>query len=134
MGFLPSVYNSTKFRKSQLRLILLHVASRSRENSLGRLHKAAVMSAPLLAVPADESVLPVSSTTSTSLGGIRMSTESVSSETGHVTQPTVGQVPARRIARHTIGILLLLITVVLWTASNFLASVRTSHEILLAEC
>lgn len=30
--------------------------------------------------------------------------------------------------RHTVGILLLLVTVVLWTASNFLASVRTPRK------
>jgi hypothetical protein len=32
----------------------------------------------------------------------------------------------RVIARHTLGILLLLTTVLLWTASNFLASVRAA--------
>ena len=31
--------------------------------------------------------------------------------------------PFNRVARHTLGIILLLVTVVLWTASNFLASV-----------
>lgn len=34
--------------------------------------------------------------------------------------------------RHTVGILLLLVTVVLWTASNFLASVSISLRIVIA--
>ena len=38
----------------------------------------------------------------------------------------------RNVARRTLGIILLLVTVVLWTGSNFLASVSGPHVYLLS--
>lgn len=49
----------------------------------------------------------------TSLGELRRSLE----------HPVVTMAPTSIIARRTLGIILLMFTVVLWTASNFLASV-----------
>ena len=42
-------------------------------------------------------------------------------------------IPARKLARHTVGIFCLLVTVFLWTVSNFLASV-SNHSSQLNAC
>ncbi|KAL9131827.1 MAG: hypothetical protein Q9217_000354 [Psora testacea] len=81
------------------------------------------MNTPLAPSPADDAVVPVSSPRSQSLDALRRrSTDSFRSETASRKRSSDAPVPIRKVARHTVGILLLLVTVVLWTASNFLAS------------
>ncbi|KAF6231575.1 hypothetical protein HO173_010327 [Letharia columbiana] len=83
------------------------------------------MSQPLAPVPADDFVLPVPNSRSEDSQAGRRSTDSSWSQRSRMSShktPPPHQKPLRGVWRHTIGIILLLATVVLWTASNFLAS------------
>ena len=80
----------------------------------------------LAPVPADNSVLPVPTIRSEHSQVGRRSIDSSWSQrsrSGPDIRPPLQENPVRGVWRHTIGIVLLLATVVLWTASNFLASV-----------
>ena len=84
------------------------------------------MSQSLVMVPADNFRLPVSTSGSDHTETMRRSTDSSwSQRSGNVSDKKhlLHQNPLRGVWRHTIGIILLLATVILWTASNFLASV-----------
>ena len=78
-------------------------------------------------VPADEFVLPLPAAHDESTEPLRRSTDSSHSRTYSTKPSQGGQKPARKVWRHTVGIALLLATVVMWTASNFLASVGLNH-------
>ncbi len=84
------------------------------------------MSRPLATVPADDFVLPVptwhSEDSQVARGSID-SSWSQRSPRAHDERPSRHKKPPQGVWRHTIGIILLLATVFLWTASNFLASV-----------
>lgn len=95
------------------------------------------MSRPLAPVPANDFVLPVPASPSDSSQAGRRSTESSWSQRSRRSsdkRPPPHQKPLRGVWRHTIGIILLLSTVILWTASNFLASVGFTDGILFAVC
>ncbi|CAF9908521.1 hypothetical protein IMSHALPRED_006696 [Imshaugia aleurites] len=83
------------------------------------------MSGPLAPVPADDFVLPVPTSQLEDQQAGRRSTDSSWSQRSRNSadkrHPRY-QEPLRGVWRHTIGIILLLATVILWTASNFLAS------------
>ena len=84
------------------------------------------MSRSLAPVPADNFALPVPSLRSEHSQVLRRSTDSLWSQKSRnrLGKKTLHhQNLLRGVWRHTIGISLLLATVVLWTASNFLASV-----------
>ena len=84
------------------------------------------MSPSLAPVPADNLVLPVPTLRSEHSQAVRRSTDSSWSQrsrTGSDKTPPPQQNSLTGVWRHTIGIVLLLATVILWTASNFLASV-----------
>lgn len=84
------------------------------------------MSRPLAPVPADDFVLPVPISRSEGSQIGRRSTDSSWSQkslNSSRKRPPPHKKPLHGVWRHTIGIILLLATVVLWTASNFLASV-----------
>lgn len=85
------------------------------------------MSQTLTSVPADNIALPVSNSGSDhSQQALRRSTDSSWSQRSRNCsdqRPPPHQNSLRGVWRYTIGIILLLATVVLWTASNFLASV-----------
>lgn len=83
------------------------------------------MSRPLAPVPADDFVLPVPISRSEGSQIGRRSTDSSWSQrsiNSSRKRPPPHKKPLHGVWRHTIGIILLLATVVLWTASNFLAS------------
>ncbi|MCJ1453647.1 hypothetical protein MMC28_003994 [Mycoblastus sanguinarius] len=73
-------------------------------------------------VPAEDFTLPIPAPLSESEEANRRSTDSRGSHRTSGRNPTPDKPWLRRLARHTIGIILLLTTVILWTASNFLAS------------
>ncbi|CAD6593779.1 MAG: hypothetical protein ASARMPREDX12_007631 [Alectoria sarmentosa] len=80
---------------------------------------------PPAPVPTDEFVLPLPNSRSEDSQADRRSTDSSWSQRSRrssVKRPPPHQIPLRGVWRHTIGTILLLATVVLWTASNFLAS------------
>ena len=84
------------------------------------------MSQSLAMVPADNFGLPVSTSGSDHNQTVRRSTDSSWSQRSRDVSDkrhSLHQNSLRGIWRHTIGIVLLLATVILWTASNFLASV-----------
>lgn len=84
------------------------------------------MSRTLTSVPTDNIALPVSNSGSDHSQALRRSTDSSWSQRSRNRsdqRPPLHQNSLRGVWRHTIGIILLLATVVLWTASNFLASV-----------
>ena len=84
------------------------------------------MSHSFAPAPADDSVLPVSTSSSDHSQAVRRSSDSSWSQRsrhGSDTRHPFHHRSLRGAWRHTIGIVLLLTTVVLWTASNFLASV-----------
>lgn len=84
----------------------------------------AAMSGPLAPVPADDFVLPVPKMYTEDPEEARRSVDSARSQHFYDERnPSSPKKPLRSVWRHTIGIILLLATVVLWTASNFLASV-----------
>ena len=85
------------------------------------------MSGPMPPVPADEFVLPLPAAHDESTEPLRRSTDSSYSRTYAAKPSQGGQKPAWKVWRHTVGIALLLATVVMWTASNFLASVGSHH-------
>lgn len=85
------------------------------------------MSGPSAPVPADEFILPFPAAHDESTEPLRRSTDSSHSGTYFAKPSQGGQKPARKVWRHTVGIALLLATVVMWTASNFLASVGCHH-------
>ena len=85
------------------------------------------MSGPSAPVPADEFVLPLPAAQDESTKPLRRSTDSLHSGIYSAKPSQGGQKPARKVWRHTVGIALLLATVVMWTASNFLASVGCHH-------
>ena len=84
------------------------------------------MSGPLAPVPADDFVLPVPTSQLEDQQAGKRSTDSSWSQRSRNSadkrHPRY-QEPLHGVWRHTIGIILLLATVILWTASNFLASV-----------
>ena len=98
-----------------------------REDSKFILENLRVAMSPSLApVPADNLVLPVPTLRSEHSQVVRRSTDSSWSQrsrTGPDKMPAPEQNSLTGVWRHTIGIILLLATVILWTASNFLASV-----------
>ena len=84
------------------------------------------MSQSLVMVPADSFGLPVSTSGSENTQTMRRSTDSSWSQRSRNVsdkRDSLRQNSLRGVWRHTIGIVLLLVTVILWTASNFLASV-----------
>lgn len=84
------------------------------------------MSQSRVMVPADDFGLPVATSGSDYTETMRRSTDSLWSQgSGNVSdkRDSLHQNSLRGLWRHTIGIVLLLATVILWTASNFLASV-----------
>ena len=84
------------------------------------------MSESLVMVPTDNFGLPVSTSGSDHTQRVRRSTDSSWSQRSREVSDkrnALHQNSLRGIWRHTIGIVLLLATVILWTASNFLASV-----------
>ena len=84
------------------------------------------MGRTLSPVPSDNIALPVSNLGSEHSQALRRSTDSSWSQRSRNCsdkRPPLHQNSLRGVWRHTIGIILLLATVVLWTASNFLASV-----------
>lgn len=84
------------------------------------------MTQSLVMVPADNFGLPVSTSGSDHTQTMRRSTDSSwSQRLQNVSDKRdfLHQNSLRGVWRHTIGIILLLVTVILWTASNFLASV-----------
>lgn len=86
----------------------------------------AAMSGPLATVAADDFVLPVPTSHSEDSQEGRRPIDSSWSQRlprTHDKRPPPHQKPLGGVWRHTIGIILLLATVFLWTASNFLASV-----------
>ena len=86
------------------------------------------MSRTLTPLTSDDCVLPAPTShmeDSHAGEGLTDSSLSLSSRRSSGRRPPSHQRPDRRVWRHTIGIILLLATVVLWTASNFLASVRS---------
>jgi hypothetical protein len=81
------------------------------------------MSGPTHTVPAEDFVLPVPNTHGEETENLRKSTDSLSSQRpaerkNHPSRKLFGGV-----WRHTIGVMFLLATVIMWTISNFLASV-----------
>ena len=81
------------------------------------------MSASFSPVPTDEFSPELLRRSSRTLDAGRESLESVRSNNPTEREYKGARPPILNVARHTVGILLLLVTVVLWTASNFLASV-----------
>lgn len=81
------------------------------------------MSAHFSPVPTDEFSPGLLRRSSQTLDVGRESLESVRSNNPTERDYNDARPPVLNVARHTVGILLLLVTVVLWTASNFLASV-----------
>lgn len=95
------------------------------------------MSRPLAPVPADDFVLPVPISRLEGSRTGRRSTDSSWSQrslNSSKQRPSRHQKPLHGVWRHTIGIVLLLATVVLWTASNFLASVGFIEGKSVAVC
>lgn len=85
------------------------------------------MSGPTHTVPAEDFVLPVPNMHAEETENPRKSADSLSSQ-----RPAERENhPSRRLFggvwRHTIGIMFLLATVIMWTVSNFLASVSFTH-------
>ena len=81
------------------------------------------MNAPLPPMPPDDLRVSISSGRSRSPDTGRKSSESLRLDSRRAVSETIAKAPMKKLARHTVGIILLLVTVVLWTASNFLASV-----------
>lgn len=84
------------------------------------------MSVPLAPAPAEDLILPVPASVVKRVETARgtKSANSSRSQLRALKGDSSSQVSTTKFARHTLGILLLLVTVVLWTASNFLASVK----------
>ncbi|KAL9101154.1 MAG: hypothetical protein Q9163_003556 [Psora crenata] len=80
------------------------------------------MSALLPPTPAGDSALPPTTTRSGSLDAAGMSANASRAETAPGKRAAIAPLRIEKLARHTLGIILLLVTVILWTASNFLAS------------
>ena len=79
------------------------------------------MAAPLLS-SAPEDVITTNTSAAIEEDDIaRVSTESVVQRGSHESSKS-SNIPVKKLARHTLGIILILVTVVLWTASNFLGS------------
>ena len=91
------------------------------------------MSGPMPPVPADEFVLPLPAAHDESTEPLRRSMDSSHSRTFSAMPSQGGQKSAWKIWRHTVGIVLLLATVIMWTASNFLASVGSHAWFRVAE-
>ena len=85
------------------------------------------MSGPMPPVPADDFVLPMPAAHDESTEPLRVSMDSSHSRTFSAKLSEGGPKTTWKIWRHTVGIALLLATVVMWTASNFLASVSSHH-------
>lgn len=87
------------------------------------------MSVPVTQIPVDDFIQPISASTLERVETARIATSanSSTSQIRAVKSDRSNQVSIPKFARHTLGILLLLVTVVLWTASNFLASVGCPH-------
>ena len=85
------------------------------------------MSGPVPPVPAEEFVLPVPASQPATTEGTRISVESSLSHRPSDRSSSKNKTGLQGVWRHTIGIALLLATVFLWTASNFLASVGSAE-------
>lgn len=83
----------------------------------------AAMNGPVPPVPADDFVLPMPTSYAETVAANRKFTDSSRSQRLYEQRVRDGQKGLQGVWRHTIGIVLLLATVILWTASNFLASV-----------
>lgn len=83
----------------------------------------AAMSGTVPPVPADDFVLPIPASELRTVIASRNSSDSSESKKPSERRLSDGKTGLRGVWRHTIGIILLLATVFLWTASNFLASV-----------
>lgn len=81
------------------------------------------MNGPVPPVPADDFILPTPKSQAETVAVNRNSTDSSRSQERSEQTLTDEKTGLRGVWRHTIGITLLLATVILWTASNFLASV-----------
>ena len=93
-----------------------------------RLEKTlSAMSGQLAPVASNEFVVPIPRLGARDSEATRRSTDSSRSLKSDHGRNELRQTPVRNAWRHTIGIILLLATVVLWTASNFLASVSCSR-------
>ena len=80
------------------------------------------MAAPRPPVPPADFSVPVLTSADEVAGTSRESTEHLRTHQVPDGDHQAPVVPVKRLARHTLGIILLLVTVVLWTASNFLGS------------
>lgn len=80
------------------------------------------MAAPRPPIPPEDFVLPNQRIISEAGEASRESTESLRPLQSSQGSPKSASQPVKGLARHTLGIILLLVTVVLWTASNFLGS------------
>jgi len=74
-------------------------------------------------VPVDDFVLPIPASHAETVATHRKSMDSSRSQRPSEQRLADGKKGLQGVWRHTIGITLLLATVILWTASNFLASV-----------
>ncbi len=83
----------------------------------------ATMSGPVPPFSGDDFVLPIPTLHAETLAANRKSTDSSRSQILPEQRLPDGKKGLQGVWRHTIGIMLLLATVILWTASNFLASV-----------
>ena len=80
------------------------------------------MAAPPLPALPDNVTDPFVTSVSEDADIVRESGESSRIQRGSHTSSRSSDVPVKRFARHTLGLILILVTVVLWTASNFLGS------------
>ena len=81
------------------------------------------MAIPLPPIPPDDFAVPTPSTDLEVAEAHRGSNESLRPQQGSLGEIKSTRIPIAGLARHTLGIILILVTVVLWTVSNFLASV-----------